>query len=85
VRTGECEAVTPDTASRVAVDSRTTVAEMAGEPAATAAAAVTAAAAAPGDISASAAAEEAAVRAATTPAGEATAIKRVADKSWLKI
>jgi hypothetical protein len=66
------------------LDSRTTVAETAGEPAATAAAVVTAAAAAPGAISAAAAAEEAAARAATTPAGEATATKRIAKNSWQK-
>jgi hypothetical protein len=64
------------------VDSRTTAAEMAGEPAVTA---VIAAAAAPGANSASAAAavEEAAERAATTSAGEVTATKRAADKSRL--
>ncbi len=65
VRIGECEAATLDTA----VVSRTTAAEMVGEPAATAAAVVTAAAAA---------AEEAAVRAATTLARAATATKRMA-------
>jgi hypothetical protein len=75
-------AVTPDPASPVAVDSHTTAAEMAGEPAATAVVAVTAAAAAPGANSA-AAVEEAAERAATTSAGEATATKRAADKSRL--
>ena len=57
---------------------------MAGEPAATAVVAVTAAAATPGANSAAAAAvEEAAERAATTSAGEATAIKRAADKPRL--
>ena len=82
-RTGELEAATPDTASLVAVDSRTTAAGMAGEPAVTAVAAViVAAAAAPGANSA-AAVEEAVERAATTSAGEATATKRAAEKSRL--
>jgi hypothetical protein len=78
-RTGKREAVTPDTASLVAEDSSTTAAEVAGEPAVTAVVAVMVAAAAQ-EASSAAAVEGSAEWAATTPAGEATATKRAAEK-----